>query len=84
MPPSPKGKQNPPAPRAGRPDRTSAVVGASLAALAVTGVLTIFSGPLMALWGGSAADQGAAEAERGPAGAAAPAPPLHADGAADS
>ena len=53
-----------------KPDRTSAVVAAGLALLAVLGVLTVFSGPLMALIAPPAADQAAGEPDRGPPAAA--------------
>jgi hypothetical protein len=51
-------------------DRTSAVVAAGLALLALLGVLTVFSGPLMALIAPPPADQAAAEPDHGPSGPA--------------
>ena len=76
MSPPPKGKHKDGAPR-GQPsartsDWTSAVVAVGLALLAVLGVLTVFSAPLLALVAPPAPEEGpAADVERAPHGASA-------------
>jgi len=85
MSPPPKGKPtaNTSSRASGRAragDWTSAVVGVGLALLAVLGVVTVFSGPLLALVAPSTADDATpAEAERAPH-----APPAAADGGAQA